>query len=443
MIRLYILVPALISYLSLPQATQTQTRMFLDASTKGDPGFVALRIEGPLNNIEIAKEHVRLFLEKEAKEKKKVESKPVKLKSSIEQDQKKQPLPTPRKIIMKKDEKKNIEPPSKHLQKPSTFAAAVSRSIGTTSAVKEPVDKNTAQSKKLKPKEDIDFAAGKVDKPGAPEGRSLVEKSGGSLNRRVSELSLSPSEEISALVPNKTGVSNVVEDVTASKAPVFEDSRVFTPITVPQSISVLTEPEEVSAVSQPVRASPSSVTNELPLHTPPGFKSKRSRAKGNAEDLLVFLQKTSACIKASPEDFHQYLIESDVKCVSDLNDACKDKFFLPLMRNEWLKGFKVNSFIAAVADAAEHPPVFKVSSSFTPAIADGSDHPAAPSAILPDDFGFLNAPLTNQSAIAMQQLNFASNMGSDLPLAPTETETASGNQPVGENDSQLLWANWN
>ena len=110
--------------------------------------------------------------------------------------------------------------------------------------------------------------------------------------------------------------------------------------------------------------------------------------------------------------------------MSDLNDACKDQFFLPEMRNEFLKGFKVNSFLAAVSDAA--------------------DQPVAPSSTLSDEFGGFQAPLSNQAATALQQLNFAaSNMGSDLPLVPPPN-SESGAQQAGQIESQhqLFWNNW-
>ncbi|KAL3916365.1 MAG: hypothetical protein SGILL_005214 [Bacillariaceae sp.] len=420
--------------------TQTQTRMFVDATTKGEAGLVALRIEGPPNNIEIAKEHVRLFLEKEAEEKKKkMESKAAKSKSSVGQTQKKQPVPTARKLLKKKDQKKGIAPPPNRVQETATFAAAVSRSIVSSSAAKPTVEKGATQPTKVMPKVKRSPVTEKAVKPGASSEGTMTTEAGRpgknveTVNRQVSEASLSPSEEI---LPNKEGA--VEGKTSTAKDPAIDDSRVFTPITVPGSISVLTEQEEVSAVSQPIRVSPSSVTIEVPLHTPPGFKGKHSRIKGTVEDLLVFLQQNVACIKGSPEEFHQFLIESDVKSVPDLNDACKDKFFLPLMRNEWLKGFKVNSFIAAVADASDRPPVFKVSSFSAPS---GSDQLPVPSSTLPDEFGVLKAPLTDEAAIAMQQLNFASNMGSDLPLA--SSETGSGDRTAGGNDSQLFWGNWN
>jgi hypothetical protein len=91
------------------------------------------------------------------------------------------------------------------------------------------------------------------------------------------------------------------------------------------------------------------------------------------------------------------------------------------MRSDWLKGFKIKSFIAAVSEGA-------LGRSFVPSTS------------MPAGFGNLNAPLTDQAAIAMQQLNYVSGMGSHLPLVPTET--GSEDHEAGENGSLFFLSSW-
>jgi curved DNA-binding protein CbpA len=399
-------------------ATATQTRMYVDGTVTEKPGYSALRIEGPPNNIEIAKERVQLFLDKASDDKKKM----TQPKTNKVQDAKKAIASASEKVyIQGRDPKIVMAPQSNKPQVPTDPSMVASQVIKPHSAIARPKQapppKHSSMAKILGSALSSTKTIAAIEKSSSKDVNVNSDTEDNHGWPIVSERSMSPSEEISALVLD----TKVVEGDPASKNPVFGPSRVFTPITVPQSISVLTEPEELSAVSHPVRVSPASVTNEAPFFTPPGFKSKRSRVEGTAEDLLVFLQQNASCIKGSPEEFHEYLVESDVKCVSDLNDACKDKFFLPLMRSDWLKGFKIKSFIAAVSEGA-------LGRSFVPSTS------------MPAGFGNLNAPLTDQAAIAMQQLNYVSGMGSHLPLVPTET--GSEDHEAGENGSLFFLSSW-
>ena len=103
-----------------------------------------------------------------------------------------------------------------------------------------------------------------------------------------------------------------------------------------------TKQEEISVLSE------ASLTEEVSSSTDTHTATDEKVIEGVENELMMFLDKHSDCLKCSPSAFYEWLISLDVLSIRDLMEACADIDFVKTeMQANGLKGFKRGPFTKA------------------------------------------------------------------------------------------------